>query len=60
MATPNENEEQRTNVKGPKGWLVSSPQSKQVIVTGGHNVPDYAPDLVVTEIVNVHQVARER
>ena len=53
-----ENEEQRTNVKGQKGWLVLSPQAHQVVVTTGHNVPEDQPELVTDEILRVLEAAR--
>ena len=53
-----ENEEQRSNVKGQKGWLVLSPLAKQVVVTSGHNVPEVESDLTVREILRVLDEAR--
>lgn len=53
-----ENEEQRTNVKGQRGWLELSPLAKQVVVTTGHDVPENEPDLTVREIVRVLDEAR--
>jgi hypothetical protein len=52
------NEEERTNVAAQKGWLVLSPQARQVVVTSGHNVPENEPDLVVREILRVVKAAR--
>ena len=51
-------EEGRTNVKDQQGWLVLSPQAKQIIVTSGHNVPGNEPALVADEILKVVQAAR--
>ena len=48
----------RTNVMDQQGWLVLSPQAKQVIVTSGHNVPGNEPALVADEIGKVVQSAR--
>ncbi len=48
----------RTNVEDQKGWLVLSPQAKQLIVTNGHNVPATEPALVADEILKVVQTAR--
>lgn len=48
-----ENEEQRTNVKGQRGWLELSPLAKQVVVTTGHDVPENEPDLTLREILRV-------
>jgi hypothetical protein len=53
-----ENEEQRTNVEGQKGWLKLSPRARQVIVTSGHNVPENEADLVIKEILKVLEAAR--
>jgi pimeloyl-ACP methyl ester carboxylesterase len=53
-----ENEEQRTNVKGQRGWLELSPLAKQVVVTTGHDVPENEPDLTVREILRVVDEAR--
>ena len=53
-----ENEEQRTNVKGQQGWLVLSPLAKQVVVTSGHDVPEFESDLTVREILRVLDEAR--
>ena len=52
------NEEQRTNVADQKGWLVLSPQARQVVVTSGHAVPSTEPALVVEEILRVLKAAR--
>lgn len=52
-----QNEEQRTNVAGQKGWLVLSPQSRQVVVTSGHDVPENEPELVIKEILRVRDAA---
>ena len=53
-----ENEEQRTNVKGQRGWLVLSPLAKQLVVTSGHDVPDSESELTVREILRVVEEAR--
>jgi hypothetical protein len=53
-----EDEEQRTNVKGQRGWLELSPLAKQVVVTTGHDVPENEPDLTVREIMRVLDEAR--
>lgn len=46
-----------TNVPDQRGWLILSPNSKQVVVTTGHNVPGDQPDLVVREILAVLKAA---
>ena len=53
-----ENEEQRTNVEGQKGWFKLSPRARQVVVTSGHDVPENEPDLVVNEVLQVLDAAR--
>jgi pimeloyl-ACP methyl ester carboxylesterase len=52
------NDDAQTNVPDQRGWLVLSPNSKQVVVTTGHNVPEDQPDLVIREILAVLEVAR--
>jgi hypothetical protein len=53
-----EGEEQRTNVEDQKGWLVLSPQARQVVVTSGHDVAGNEPGLVIREILRVLDAAR--
>ena len=50
--------DEATNVPDQRGWLVLSPNSKQVVVTSGHDVPFNEPDLVVEEIIAVLDAAR--
>ncbi len=50
--------DEATNVEDQLGWLVLSPNSKQVVVTSGHDVPNNEPDLVVSEILAVLDAAR--
>lgn len=52
------NDDIATNVPDQKGWLVLSPNSKQIVVTTGHNVPGDQPDLVIREILAVLEAAR--
>ena len=52
------NEEERTNVADQRGWLVLSPQARQVVFTSGHHAPENEPDLVVKEILRVLDAAR--
>jgi pimeloyl-ACP methyl ester carboxylesterase len=54
------NNEERTNVQGQRGWLVLSPQARQIVVTSGHAVPENEPDLTVREILRVLDVAGKR
>jgi hypothetical protein len=53
-----ENAEQKTNVKGQRGWLVLSPLARQIVVTSGHDVPENEPDLTVREVLRVLRAAR--
>jgi pimeloyl-ACP methyl ester carboxylesterase len=53
-----ENEEQRTNARDQRGWLVLSPLAKQVVVTSGHDVPENEPDITLREILRVLTEAR--
>jgi pimeloyl-ACP methyl ester carboxylesterase len=52
------NKEEQTNVEGQKGWLVLSPQARQVIVTSGHDVPENEPELTTREILRVLDAAK--
>jgi hypothetical protein len=56
--TTGQDAEERTNVAGQRGWLVLSPQAKQVVVRSGHNVPGNEPDVVVREVLRVLALAR--
>ena len=48
--------DEETNVEDQRGWLVLSPNSKQVVVTSGHLVE---PGLVVDEILAVLEAAQQ-
>jgi hypothetical protein len=52
------NKEEQTNVAGQKGWLVLSPQARQIIVTSGHDVPENEPQLTSREILRVLDAAK--
>jgi hypothetical protein len=52
------NDDTQTNVVDQRGWLVLSPNSKQVVVTSGHNVAENQPGLVIGEILAVLKAAR--
>jgi pimeloyl-ACP methyl ester carboxylesterase len=52
------NDDAQTNVPDQRGWLVISPNSKQIVVTSGHDLPENEPDLVVREILAVLEAAR--
>ena len=54
------NDDIATNVEDQLGWLVLSPNSKQVVVTTGHEVQDNEPDVVVREVAAVLDAARAR
>jgi hypothetical protein len=51
-------DDQVTNVEDQKGWLILSPNSKQLLVDSGHDVAENEPDLVVAEILEVLATAR--
>lgn len=53
------NDDEQTNVPDQRGWLVLSPNSKQVVVTTGHNVQEDQPDLVIREILTVLEASRK-
>ena len=48
----------RQNVQRQKGWLVLSPQAKQLVVNTSHSVEEDDPQLVIDAIRNVVQAAR--
>ena len=48
----------RSNVKDQRGWLVMSPQAKQLVVHTGHAVEEADPTLVTNAILDVVQAAR--
>lgn len=47
-----------SNVEDQRGWLVLSPNSKQVVVTSGHDVTSDEPELVVREILAILKASR--
>ncbi len=51
--------EEAENVEAQQGWLVLSPRSTQVLVTSGHDIPNFAPDVVVAEVSQVLEHAHE-
>lgn len=57
---PSEARGMRSNVADQRGWLVLSPQAKQVVVHTGHAVEEADPDLVMREIMDVVMAARSR
>lgn len=52
------NDDIQTNVVDQRGWLVLSPNSRQVVVTSGHDVAENQPGLVIGEILAVLKAAR--
>ena len=52
--------EMRRNVELQKGWLVLSPQAKQIVVDTGHDVMDEQPDVVIDAILDVAREARAK
>ena len=54
-----ENVDEENSIEGQQGWFALSPdQSKQVVVTSGHNVPGNEPGVIIDEVVRVVEVAR--
>ena len=56
---PDAPEPDRTNVQAQQGWLVLSPQARQVLVTTGHDIAFNEPELVRDEIRTVVRAAQE-
>ena len=56
---PSEQRGMRENVEDQKGWLVLSPRAEQVVVTTGHAVEEQDPQLVIDEILEAVEAARE-
>ena len=50
--------DEHTNVADQQGWLVLSPNSKQIVVTSGHDVVWNESELVIDEILAVLAAAR--
>ena len=50
----------RHNVEGQKGWLVLSPQAKQIVVDTTHHVWDEQPEVMIEAIVDVLREARAK
>ena len=48
----------RTNVEDQRGWLLISPQAKQVVVHTGHAVEEADPALVTDAVLAVVRAAR--
>ena len=50
---PSERSGMRRNVEDQQGWLVLSPQAKQIVVHTGHAVEEEDPELVIDVILDV-------
>ena len=48
----------RSNVKDQRGWLILSPQAKQMVVHTGHAVEEADPTLVTNAILEIVRAAR--
>ena len=57
-APPAERKGLRRNVRSQRGWLVLSPQAKQIVVRGGHSIDEERPDLVIDAILDVVKASR--
>jgi pimeloyl-ACP methyl ester carboxylesterase len=57
---PEQRKDMRHNVEGQEGWLVLSPQAKQIVVDTGHNVLYEDPEVVIEEIAGVLREARAK
>ena len=55
---PSERRGLRRNVADQKGWLVLSPQARQIVVHTGHAVEEADPDLVIDAILDVMKASR--
>jgi pimeloyl-ACP methyl ester carboxylesterase len=55
---PDADRDEATNVEDQRGWLVLSPNSRQIVVTSGHHVQENEPDLLVNEILSVLESSR--
>ena len=58
--SPATRKDMRHNVEGQKGWLVLSPQTKQIVVHSGHDVLDVNPDVVIEAILDVVREVRSK
>ena len=56
---PSEKRGMRSNVEDQRGWLVLSPQAKQVVVHTGHAVEESDPELVIATILDVVKAAQK-
>jgi len=51
--------EEQKNVEAQRGWLLLSPQAEQIVVDSGHDVATNEPELVVQEVTEVVEAARQ-
>jgi pimeloyl-ACP methyl ester carboxylesterase len=57
---PDVRRDMRRNVELQKGWLVLSPQAKQIMVHTGHAVEEEEPEVVIEAILDVVREARAK
>ena len=57
---PEVHPDMRRNVEGQKGWLVLSPQAKQIVVDTTHHVWDEQPEVMIEAILDVVREARAK
>jgi pimeloyl-ACP methyl ester carboxylesterase len=57
---PEVHPDMRRNVEDQKGWLVLSPQAKQIVVDTTHYVWDEQPEVMIEAIVDVLREARAK
>jgi pimeloyl-ACP methyl ester carboxylesterase len=54
---PSERRAMRRNVQDQRGWLILSPQAKQIVVETGHAVEEADPQFVIDVILDVVEAA---
>lgn len=52
-----ENLDEEENVDGQQGWLVLSPQARQVVAHTDHDIANADPEFVIEEVIKVVQAA---
>jgi len=57
---PEVHPDMRRNVEDQKGWLVASPQAKQIVVDTTHYVWDEQPEVMIEAILDVLREARAK
>jgi pimeloyl-ACP methyl ester carboxylesterase len=53
-----ENLDEEENIEGQQGWLILSPQAKQLVVQTDHDIANADPAFVIEEVIKVVQAAR--